>query len=121
MVGVLQGASQRGGGACRKLHPSSWGRIAGTELHKDDAADVAGPQWYAACIGGQLRWERVLANDGCALMMLHDLVWGGCARGCSGWWEFGEGRAEGRRCVQAMTSEQLGQRRWQRVSQGCRS
>ncbi len=52
--------------------------------------------------GGQLRWERVLANDGSALMMLLAVGWGSWARGCSGWWGLGEGRAEGRRCVQAM-------------------
>jgi hypothetical protein len=34
---------------------------------------------------GQLRWERVLANAGCALMMLRAVGWGGCARGRRGW------------------------------------
>ena len=33
---------------------------------------------------GQLRCGRVLANAGCALMMLRVLGWGGCARGCRG-------------------------------------
>ena len=50
----------------------------------------------------KLRWERVLANAGCAWMMLRAVGWGGCAWGCSGWWGFCEGRAEGRRCVQSI-------------------
>ncbi len=33
----------------------------------------------------QLRCERVLANAGCAWMMLRGLGWGGRARGRSGW------------------------------------
>jgi hypothetical protein len=45
-------------------------------------------------------------------MLLRAAGWGGCARGCSGWLGFCEGRAEGRQCVQAIGSEQLGQRRW---------
>ncbi len=35
---------------------------------------------------GQLRWELVLANAGCALMMLRAAGLGGCARGRGGWW-----------------------------------
>ncbi len=108
----------RGGGACRQSDQSSWGSVAGTESRRDDASDVAEPQWYAACIGGQLRCERELANAGDALMMLRAVGWGGCARGCSGWWGFCSGRAEGRRCVQTITSEKLEQRRWHRVSEG---
>jgi hypothetical protein len=42
------------------------------------------------------------------------LGWGGCWRGCSGWW-----LAMGLRCVQTIRSEQLGQCRWHRVSSGC--
>ncbi len=42
----------RGGGACRNLDRSSWGSVACTESLTDDAADGAGPQRYAACIGG---------------------------------------------------------------------
>ena len=37
-------------------------------------------------IGGSWRCERVLANAGNALMMMRAVGWGGCARGCSGWW-----------------------------------
>ena len=59
----------RGGGACRQLDQLSWGSVAGTESRKDGSADVAGPLWYAACIGGQLRCERMLAAAGCALML----------------------------------------------------
>ncbi len=69
MVGLARG-EPRGGGACRQSDSSSWGSIAGTESLTDDAADVAESLWYAACIGGQLRCERVLANAGCALMIL---------------------------------------------------
>ena len=60
----------RGGGACRQCDQSSWGSVAGTESRKDDAADVAVPLWYAACIGGSLRCEWVSATAGCAWMML---------------------------------------------------
>ena len=60
---------------------------------------------------GQLRWERVLANTGKALMLLRAVGFGGCARGCSGWWGVCEGRAEGRRCVQTIRSETMGRRR----------
>jgi hypothetical protein len=67
---------------------------------------------------GQLGWERMLANAGNAMMMLRVARRDGYARGCSGWWGFCEGRAEGRRCVQRIGSTQLGQRRWHRVSQG---
>ena len=69
-------------------------------------------------IGGQLRCERVLANAGCAWMMLFVVGCGGCARGCSGLWGLCEGRAEGRRCMQTITLEMMGQRRWHRVSEG---
>ena len=31
----------RGGGACSQFDRSSWGSVAGTEPHKDGAADVA--------------------------------------------------------------------------------
>ncbi len=41
-------------------------------------ADVAGSFWYAVCICGQLRCERVLSNAGDALMMLR-------AAGCGLW------------------------------------
>ena len=34
-----------------------------------------------------MRRERVLANAGNVLMMLRAVVRGGCARGCSGWWD----------------------------------
>ncbi len=50
---------------------------------------------------GSLRCERLLANAGDALMMMGAVGWGGCAQGCSGWWGL-RGRAEGRRCLQAM-------------------
>ncbi len=65
-----------------------------------------------------LRSELGLANAGNALMLLRVAGWGGCARGWSGWWGFCEGRDEGRRCVQATGSEQLGQQFWHRVSEG---
>ncbi len=71
-------------GACRQSDRTRWGSVAGTEPRKDDAADVAGPRWYSACIGGQLRCERVLANAGNAWMTLRAVGWGVCARGCSG-------------------------------------
>ena len=62
----------------------------------DDAADVAVPQPYAACIGGQLRCERLLANAGDALMMMGAVGWGGCGQGCSGrWWYFVRGGPRG--------------------------
>jgi hypothetical protein len=69
----------------------------------------------------QLRCERVAANAGCAWMMSRVAGWGGCALGYRGWWRvvgLATGRAEKRRCVQAIRSEQLGQRRWHRVSEG---
>jgi hypothetical protein len=67
----------------------------------------------------QQRCAWMLANAGCAWIMLRAVGWGGCARGCSRWWGFCEGRVEGRpRCVQAIGSEQLGQLRWHRVSAG---
>ncbi len=116
--GCFRGASQRGGGACRQCDRSSWGSVAGTEYRTDDAADVAGPRWYAAASAGQLRCERVLANAGCALVMLRAVGWGGCARGRRGWWEFCERRAEGRRGVQAMKSTQPGHARLHRLSAG---
>jgi hypothetical protein len=71
----------RGGGACRQSDRSRCGSVAGTESHKVAAADVAEPQPYAACIGGQLCCERVLAKVGNAQMMLRAVGWGGCARG----------------------------------------
>ncbi len=43
----------------------------------------------------QLRCELVLVNAGHAWMMLRVAGWGGCSQGCSGWWGFCEGRAEG--------------------------
>ena len=36
-------------------------------------------------IGGSWRCERVLTNAGCAWMVCA-VGWGGCERGCSGWW-----------------------------------
>ncbi len=68
MVGLARG-EPRGGGACRQSDRSSWGGVAGTESRKDGAADVTGPQLYAACIGGSWRCERVLANAGGAWMV----------------------------------------------------
>ena len=67
-------------------------------------------------IGGSWRCEWVLANAGNALMMLWAVGQGGCALGCSGWVGLAEGRSEGRRCVQAIGSKRLGQRRLHRVS-----
>jgi hypothetical protein len=67
-VGLARG-EPRGGGSCRQLHRSSWCSMAGTESRKDDAADVAGPQLYAAGIGSSWRCERVLASAGCARML----------------------------------------------------
>jgi hypothetical protein len=75
MVGIARG-KPRGGGACRQSDRRSWGSVACTESRRDDAADVTGPQPYAACIGGRLRCERVLANAGCALMMMGAVGWG---------------------------------------------
>ncbi len=80
---------------CRQYDPSSWGSVAGTEPRKDDAADVAESFWYAACIGGQLRCERVLANAGCAWMMLRVAGRGWSAQGCSGRWDFARGGPRG--------------------------
>ncbi len=48
----------------------------------------------AACIGGQLRCERMLANAGCAWMLLRAVGLGGCARGCSYLWDFARVRAD---------------------------
>ena len=65
----------------KQLGQRRW-RMAGTESRKDAAAtNVAEPRKYAACIGGQLRCERVLANVGDALMMLRVLGWGGSGAG----------------------------------------
>ncbi len=47
----LRGASRGAAGACSQSDRSRWGSVAGTESRKDGAADVAGPQRYAACIG----------------------------------------------------------------------
>ncbi len=89
----------RGGGACRQSDQSSWGSVAGTESLKDAAADVAGPRRYAACIGGQLRCEWVLANAGCGLMM-RAVGWGRlCAAWCCSGCGVCEVRAEGRWCI----------------------
>ena len=102
MVGGVSRGEPRGGGACSHRHRSSWGSVAGTESRTDGAAVVAGPQWYAACIGGQLRCERVLANAGCAWMMLHGMGWGSCTRGCSGWLGFrGASRGAAGACRQS--------------------
>ncbi len=46
--------------------------------------------------------------------------WGGCARGCSRWWGL-QTASRGARCVQKMGSDEMGQRRWHRVSDGWRS
>jgi hypothetical protein len=82
------------------------------------------PQLTSLDLGGTLRasaasctvsgWLRTPAVHG---VMLRAAGWGVCARGCS--WcggGSGEGWTEGRRCVQRIGSEQLGQRRWHRVS-----
>ncbi len=42
-----------------------------------------------------LRCERVHATAGRAWMMLCAVGWGGCARGCSGWWKFARGEPRG--------------------------
>ena len=94
MVGFARG-EPRVGGACRKLHRSRWGGVVSNESRRDDAADVAGPQLYAACIGGQLRCERVLASAGNALMLMGAVGWGGCVRGCSWWWGLPRGEPRG--------------------------
>ncbi len=47
----LRGASRGAAVACRQSDRRSWGSVTGTESRRDDAADVAGPQRYAACIG----------------------------------------------------------------------
>ncbi len=77
---VVRGAVAGGGGCegraegrrvpCRQSDRKLSGSVAGTESRKDDAADVAGPQRYAACIGGSWRCERVLAKAGNVMMML---------------------------------------------------
>ncbi len=61
-------------------------------------------------IGGSWRCERVLAYAGNALMMMRALGRGGCAWGVAGGGAC-EGRAEGRRCVQAMRSDMMGRHR----------
>ncbi len=93
---------------CHNLAPS---------LRKDDTADVAAPQLYAACIGISWRCERVLCKR--RLCIDDDVACCGLGRLCSGWsgWGFCEGRAEGRRCVQTIGSEMMGQRRWHRASE----
>ena len=87
------------------------GQRRSTEFWKDDAAGVAVPPWYAGVHCWQLRCERVLASAGkCA----DD---GAC---CGlGWLRAGlervvgiaRGESRGGRCVQAIGSEQPGQRR----------
>ena len=69
--------------------------VAGTESRTNDAADVVVPRRYAECIGGQLRWERVLGNACCAWMLLRAVGRGSWARGCSGWWGFARGEPRG--------------------------
>ena len=68
----------------------------------------------------RLRCERVLVNAGNAQMMLRGAGWGGCA--CCAWLEQVAGCAsddpKGGGCVQAIRSQQLGQRRWHRVWEG---
>ena len=43
----------------------------------------------------QPRCERVLANAGCAWMVLRAVGWGGCARGWSRWWGLTRGLTRG--------------------------
>jgi hypothetical protein len=88
VVGFGRG-EPRGGGACRQSDRSSWGSVARTESLKDGAADIAGPQWYAACIGGSCAVSGCLRTAGNALMMLRVAGCGGFARGWSGWWGLG--------------------------------
>jgi hypothetical protein len=85
----------RGGGACRQLLWRGWGSVAGTESRGDDAADVAGPQWYASCIGA-----AALRAGACGRRLVMDDV--ACcglgqmrARGCSGRWRFARGEPRG--------------------------
>ena len=118
VVGVLRAASR--GAAVR----------AGNEINSAGAASLAPSlrrmtQLTSLDLGGTLcasagSWavSGCLRTPAAALMMLRAVGWDGCARGWSGWWGFCEGRAEGRRCVQAMPSEMMEQRRWHRVSQG---
>jgi hypothetical protein len=67
-------------------------------------------------IGGSWRCERVLASAGCAWMVC--IAGGVVALGAVAGGGACEGRAEWRRCVQAMSSVKLGQHRWHRVSEG---
>ena len=94
MVGVLRGAGR--GAAVR----------AGNRIEDAGAASLAASlgrmtQLTSLGLGGtlrasaQLRCERVLANAGCAWMMLRVAGCGGCARGCSGWWGVLRGASRG--------------------------
>ena len=117
VVGDLRGASR--GAAVR----------AGNEIRLDGAASLAPSlgrmaQLTSLNLGGTLRASAGLAPRArgcdrrpcmgyvacCGLGRLRVglyLVVGVCNR-----------RAEGRRCVQTMSSEELGQRRWHRISEG---
>jgi hypothetical protein len=109
-LGLARG-EPRGGCACRQLDWSRWGSVAGTESRKDDAADGAGPQLYAACIGGSWRCSRVLAKAGNVVTKLRAVGWGGCARGCRGWWGLrGASRGPADACRQSY------RRRWGSVA-----
>ena len=105
-----------GGGACRQSHRSRWGSVAGTESRKDDAAEVAVPRWYAACICGSCAVSGYLRTPAVHWMMLGGVGRGDGAQGCSVWVGECKRRAEGRRCVQTIRSDMMGQRRWHRVS-----
>jgi hypothetical protein len=128
-----------GRGRCVRRCSGWWGlRVAGrgaaaradNQIDADGAASLAPSLGRMAqlttlnlggtlcAIGGSWGCSRVLANAGNVLMMLCNVGWGGCALGCSGWWGLrGASRgAAGRWCVQTIRLEQMGQRRWHRVS-----
>jgi hypothetical protein len=92
--GASRGAAVRAGNAigdegAASLAPSL-GRMA--ELTSLDLSGTLRASAGSSAVSG---WLRTPAN---ALMLLRAVNWGGCARGCSGWWGF----CEGRRCVQAI-------------------
>ena len=102
--------------------------LAGNEIGRAGAASLAPSlgrmaQLTSLNLSGTLRFDRVYANAGDAVMMLRVAGCSGCR--CAGGFlivmGFASGEPTGRRCVQLIGSERTGQRRWHRVSQGCRS
>ncbi len=96
-AGAVGRGAAAGDGACEgRAEGRRW--PAGNQIEADGAASLAPGLLRMAQltsldlggtlrdIGGSWRCERVLANAGCAPMMLRAVGWGGWARGCSGWW-----------------------------------